>query len=906
MKRSSPRETMKYTSAQKSVTSFSVSMRTPVKRFAVLGTQQGTPQTQKPYCKPSVPVSDIGPMTVARARDRAMVFPRLEPLPDLNIDETDLENSDSLDSLQENDEPFGESLDFEDSTMLDVEDCDSLANMPDPVRNNVGDVAHEEVFLSSTESLEQSDDSNATVVVTQNDSVEYDPEPEISFNDQNDDEEDSRLSLTSTAPETLIWGNIQPELTIPFEFETDLSASRSLMLPANPTERLSIVPSDVFETEADAVEGATLDVEMEPPTEETNLVVPLQQRISGSTRESLDATMNFSELIDVKSLAESPQKRTSSTDTSIEVEIHQSTPAGSTQASTPNDARISDHDPSHEDQHMVDRTMTEEGARPDESTDLRTMNPVTPTKETSEHGIAPQNWNQPIATASETPRYAMSTIASRRKSITAFIARTSVPANSRPQTSDGASVPRIASTLVWSPLGVRPSTVHRMASTVIIPIMTTPTAKTPGTSVPLNTKQTTLKKTPIARKLFVGTPKTSVTESASTVVRERFPGLPPSDTYEELQTPAKLVSPTRTPRTMRSVLRERKVARSTPMSVRPKLPKRNPVVPSPQQYEVDAVLGAQISDEDAPETPQSATQERFPGLPYRRTYEEHAKTAAPVSRFRTPVKVPTKRPATAKKPASLRKAALMASHTPNVTPLRATAATPGQELMTPHPAAPLRGVVALVEVYTSDGGCATPAFTSLLQRLGAKTTKTFSERITHLVFKEGPPNMLQRLRLHNKQVLSTGIGIEIACVNSRWVTDCDALGKQVDESDEVYVVDAGDVPGSAKRRRKSMEPTSLINLGGNVVRDRKSSLGRSSLGRSPMKIGTPQESTPKIDIAEKENSGDDGSPATPAYLAAPDSLVQQTAPMNRVKKLDFNTKDQVKNRRLTFWDGGEF
>jgi hypothetical protein len=112
-----------------------------------------------------------------------------------------------------------------------------------------------------------------------------------------------------------------------------------------------------------------------------------------------------------------------------------------------------------------------------------------------------------------------------------------------------------------------------------------------------------------------------------------------------------------------------------------------------------------------------------------------------------------------------------------------------------------------------------------------------------------------------------------------------------------------------------MEPTSLLNIGGNVVRDtnRKSSLGRSSLGRA-LKAGFPSVESPSmalsIDVAEKENSGDScfsgESPATPAYLAAPDSLVQQTAPMNRVRKLDFDAQEQAKNRRLTFWDGGEF
>jgi hypothetical protein len=58
--------------------------------------------------------------------------------------------------------------------------------------------------------------------------------------------------------------------------------------------------------------------------------------------------------------------------------------------------------------------------------------------------------------------------------------------------------------------------------------------------------------------------------------------------------------------------------------------------------------------------------------------------------------------------------------------------------------------------------------------------------------------------------------------------------------------------------------------------------------------------------AEKENNVDDtfaDSPETPAYLAAPETLVQQTAPANRIRKLDLRP-DEVKNRRLTFWNGG--
>ncbi|EMC94855.1 hypothetical protein BAUCODRAFT_124443 [Baudoinia panamericana UAMH 10762] len=233
--------------------------------------------------------------------------------------------------------------------------------------------------------------------------------------------------------------------------------------------------------------------------------------------------------------------------------------------------------------------------------------------------------------------------------------------------------------------------------------------------------------------------------------------------------------------------------------------------------------------------------------------------------------------------------------------------------MTPHPAAPLKTVVALVEIYTLEGATACSPFIALLHRLGAKTTRTWTDRVTHVVFKDGSPTTLQRVRLHNKDVDESGAGSHIHCVNSRWVTDCDAEGKRMEESDEAYAVDLAEVPRGGGRRRKSMEPATLVNVGGNVVRERKGSLGRSSLGRSPMRFDSPakaeeqnmMELTPELTATEnKENEAEDAaSPVTPAYLAAPDKLIQQTAPINRMRKLGSRAREAAKNRRLTFFNG---
>lgn len=305
----------------------------------------------------------------------------------------------------------------------------------------------------------------------------------------------------------------------------------------------------------------------------------------------------------------------------------------------------------------------------------------------------------------------------------------------------------------------------------------------------------------------------------------------------------------------------------------------------------------------------------------RRNQKEQAKTAMPPSRFRTPALIPAKRPATTRKITTVRQIALNDSaplviSTPARNPLRLTSMTPAQVAMTPHPALPLRGVVAIVEVFTLEGGSASAPFVHLLHRLGAKTTKIWGDRVTHVIFKDGSPTTLQRIRQHNKKFRETGSGNTIHCVNSRWVSDCDAEGIRVDESDEAYVIDTDEVPRGGKRRRKSMEPAALINVGGSVVRDRMSSSGRTSFGstlisRTPLKRDQPTEqdrsigqATPAAMKAGRELDAEDGSsPATPAWIAAPNKLVQATAPLKRVRRLDLKGKEISHNRRRTLWNG---
>jgi hypothetical protein len=376
-----------------------------------------------------------------------------------------------------------------------------------------------------------------------------------------------------------------------------------------------------------------------------------------------------------------------------------------------------------------------------------------------------------------------------------------------------------------------------------------------------------------------------------------------SQSTSQAESSPRHVTPTQTPRGPKS--------QTKPSAVTPQA--RFPRLPPKEAYEVPV---------DAKSKQQPATpKERFPRLPSKQTYDERASTVIAPSRFRSPAQASPRRPATSQKPVNLRKIALKSSapsygsHTPIKTPLKAPAETPSQVPMTPHPGAPLRGVVALVEVFTLDGSSASAPFISLLQRLGARTTKTWSERVTHVIFKDGSPTTLQRVRLNNKEVESTRKGFVIHCVNSRWVSDCDASGSRVDEDDDAYAVDVTDVPRGGNRRRKSMEPSALINIGGNIVRDRKS-IGRQSMGRSAMKPDSSEkksendiEFTPVAKwtgLPDEDDFEDDESEiSTPDYLAAPDKLIQMTAPANRVRKLDLQ-KDASKNRRMTsFWEGGD-
>jgi hypothetical protein len=285
-----------------------------------------------------------------------------------------------------------------------------------------------------------------------------------------------------------------------------------------------------------------------------------------------------------------------------------------------------------------------------------------------------------------------------------------------------------------------------------------------------------------------------------------------------------------------------------------------------------------------------------------------------------------------------------APRTPIKTPLKAAGlATPAVYPMTPHPLQPLKSVTALVEVFTLDGSSASGPFTALLQGLGARTTKSWSDRVTHVIFKDGSPTTLQKVRLSNKDPN----GKRIFCVNSRWVTDCERNGTRMDEQADIYTVDLDEVPRGGRRRRKTMEPAALRNVDGNIVHsntssanssaNRKSVSSRQSIvgGRQSINLARANKSLARVSLAssfwgddspvkktpgrkQARDSWDDDEEMADAFfdeptakLEVPTSLGvsgvgfeagQMTAPVDRVRKLRIRDED---NRRLTFMGGRE-
>jgi hypothetical protein len=118
----------------------------------------------------------------------------------------------------------------------------------------------------------------------------------------------------------------------------------------------------------------------------------------------------------------------------------------------------------------------------------------------------------------------------------------------------------------------------------------------------------------------------------------------------------------------------------------------------------------------------------------------------------------------------------------------------------------LKGVVAYVDVYTTEGDEAGGTFVEMLKRCGAKVlVKKPTEACTHIIYKTGRPataNFVRRLDAANRPKV---VGI-------KWVTRCAELRTWVSEEDFAVNLDSEDV---FTAKKKSMQPKAVRGgLGG--------------------------------------------------------------------------------------------
>lgn len=147
----------------------------------------------------------------------------------------------------------------------------------------------------------------------------------------------------------------------------------------------------------------------------------------------------------------------------------------------------------------------------------------------------------------------------------------------------------------------------------------------------------------------------------------------------------------------------------------------------------------------------------------------------------------------------------------------------------------LRGAIVYTDIHTCEGEDANAIFVELLTRMGAKCVKTWSWNpqanvsstgndqnltpggsrmrpsrskidITHVVYKDGGVRTLEKVREANGLV---------QCVGVAWVLDCEREGKWLNE--DGYIVDSSIIPRGGKKRRKSMEPKRMSNVGGTLM-----------------------------------------------------------------------------------------
>jgi hypothetical protein len=84
---------------------------------------------------------------------------------------------------------------------------------------------------------------------------------------------------------------------------------------------------------------------------------------------------------------------------------------------------------------------------------------------------------------------------------------------------------------------------------------------------------------------------------------------------------------------------------------------------------------------------------------------------------------------------------------------------------------PLTGTVFYVDV-TSNGKSQNHLFTGLLEDLGAQVVRDWTSGLTHVLYKDGCPETLEKVASHSS----------IKCVNIGWALDCEKEKKRIDEA----------------------------------------------------------------------------------------------------------------------------
>ncbi|KAI7876329.1 hypothetical protein K492DRAFT_210426 [Lichtheimia hyalospora FSU 10163] len=136
---------------------------------------------------------------------------------------------------------------------------------------------------------------------------------------------------------------------------------------------------------------------------------------------------------------------------------------------------------------------------------------------------------------------------------------------------------------------------------------------------------------------------------------------------------------------------------------------------------------------------------------------------------------------------------------------------------TPDHSQLLKGVVACLDIRTEDGDDVSENFERALQSMGAKTRRTFSDSVTHLVYKNG-----------SNATLRKALSKKIHIVNLLWITRCKREGRRLEEK-EFLIESPQGIVLAGKKRRKSMEPGKVKALNEEAASEKRKR-ARSTIG----------------------------------------------------------------------------